>query len=157
MNWNITIRHVRSAALTSLLVILLGWVSPTLAATPDEAPPIGAGQARIWFLRQLIPGSAFAAPMIYANGTAIAISSEGTAFYHDFPPGDYVFSVENCTPAPQTSFTLTLNPGSLFALQVQSDDFDASACDPPQISSLRPVAPEMVASLFAQVAYLGAR
>lgn len=160
MNSDITIRRVRNpagAALTLLLVMLLGWVGPTLAATPDEAPPIAAGLARVWFLRQLTPGSAFHAPMIYANGAAVAISPEGTAFYHDFSPGDYVFSVENCTRVPQTSFTLTLNPGSLFALQVESDDSDMSDCEPPQISYLRTVAPEMLAPLFAQVSYLGAR
>ena len=160
MNSDITIRRVRNAAgvaLTLLLSVLLGWAGPALAMNPDEAPPIGAGLARVWFLRQLIPGSAFHAPMIYANGAAVAISQEGTAFYRDFSPGDYVFSVENCTRVPQTSFSLTLNPGSLFALQVQSDDSGFSECEPPQISYVRPVAPEMVAPLFAEVSYLGAR
>jgi len=156
-----TIARLRNAAggvLLLLMMVFLAGVGPTFAMNPDDAPPIPDGLARVWFLRQLVPGSPMHAPMIYANGAAVAISPQGTAFYHDFVPGNYVFSVENCMPTTQASFSLTLNSGSLFALQVQSDDFNVQAdCEPPQVSYLRPVAPEMVAPLFAQVSYLGAR
>jgi len=48
--------------------------------------------------------------MLYVNGAPIAASAEGTAFYRDFVPGQYVFSVENCLPQRGTSQTLNLRP-----------------------------------------------
>jgi hypothetical protein len=110
----------------------------------------------VWFLRQLIPGESFHAPMIYVNGAPIAISGEGTAFYRDFAPGQYVFSVENCLPQAGTSQTLHLNPGQQFALQVTQDDNGSWDCVPPQVSYLQQVQPQQVPYLFAPLTYQGA-
>jgi len=151
-------RHpvLRSLTLALIEFLALAVLAPTCrAATPDQAPPVPAGLARVWFLRQLIPGSAMDAPMIYANGGTVAISPEGSAFYRDFSPGTYVFSVENCLPEPQTSYSLVLNPGNQFALEVQSDENGAWDCEPSQISYLRPVPPEMLSAIFTPLRYLG--
>src|SRR5262249_42070319 len=80
------------------------------AASPSHAPPFPSGMSRVWFLNQLIPGSAMHAPMIYVNGAPTAISPEGTVFYRDFAPGNYVFGIENCLPQPRASEPLTLPP-----------------------------------------------
>jgi len=158
MNWTIAVRPLRRAAwavLIGCLVVLAGRSIQTDAATPEQAPPLAAGQARVWFLHLLLPGTAQHPPMIYVNGAPIAPSPQGTAFYRDFAPGQYVFTVENCLPEPQTSQSMTLRPNTQFAIEVTSDENSAWDCYPSQISYLRQVQPQRVPYLFAQVNYLG--
>jgi hypothetical protein len=158
MNSHIAIRWVRTAVRAGAIlgiVTLGGWDHPAAAATPDQAPPIPAGQSRVWFLRELLPGTAFHPPMVYVNGAPIAKSAEGTAFYRDFTPGQYVFSVENCLVEQGTSQTLNLRPNTQFALKVTSDEDSNWDCVPPQISYLRQVQPQDVPYLFAPLTYMG--
>jgi len=143
------------AALIFCLVALGGWASPGFAATPDQAPPIPAGQTRVWFLRQLLPGEQLHAPMIYVNGAPIAVSAEGTAFYRDFTPGQYAFTVENCLTQAGTGQTMTLRPDTQYALEVTQDDNGAWACVPPQISYLRQIPAQQVLYVLAALTYLG--
>lgn len=152
------IRHLQDPARVTLILctlMLFGVNCPAIAASPDQAPPVPTGQSRVWFLNQLIPGSAMAAPMIYVNGTPIAISPEGTVFYRNFSPGSYVFSIQNCLPQQGTSQTLTLPPNTQFALQVLTDQNGAWDCEPSQISYLRQVMPNTVQDEFAPLTYLG--
>src|SRR5215472_11717417 len=151
MNRVLAIRRARRGlGMTALagVVALGGFLGPSLAAAPEQAPPLAPGQARVWFLRPLLPGTAFHSPMVYANDAPVAISAQGTAFYRDFAPGNYVFSVENCLPQANTSQALTLRPGSQFAIEVQSDENGAWDCVPPQISYLRQVPPQTLPYLF---------
>jgi hypothetical protein len=148
-----TLRAVAAAALCC--VIGLAGSAPGLAATPDQAPPLAPTQSRVWFVRQLLPGEAAHAPMVYVNGAPIAVSAEGTAFYRDFAPGQYAFSVENCLPQPGSGRTLALRPDAQYALEVTQDDNGAWDCVPPQISYLRWVSPQEVPYLFAPLTYLG--
>ena len=150
-------RRAVGAALIFCLASPPGLIGASFAATPDQAPPVTAGQSRVWFLRLLEPGSSFHPPMVYVNGASIATSGEGTAFYRDFAPGQYVFSVENCLPQPGSSQTLTLPPNTQFALEVQQDDNGSWDCVPPQVSYLRQVQPQAVPYTFAPLTYLGAR
>jgi hypothetical protein len=143
------------AALLWFLVALAGGSGPALAATPDQAPPLPANQARVWFLRQLLPGTAFHPPLVYVNGSPIAVVGEGTVFYRDFAPGKYVFSVENCLPEKGTSQTMTLTPDMQVALLVNSDENGAWDCSPPQISYLQWLQPDQVPYLFAPLTYMG--
>src|SRR5580658_10269966 len=112
MNSSLAIPAPRRAlrAFVMSLVVLGGLLTPAFAATPEQAPPIPAGQSRVWFLRQLLPGESFHAPTIYVNGAPIAVAAEGTAFYRDFAPGQYKFTVENCLPQPGTGQDMTLRP-----------------------------------------------
>jgi len=149
------IPQVVGAALV-LCLVSFGSTPPALAASPDQAPPIAAGQSRVWFLRQLLPGSSFHPPMIYVNGSPIATSGQGTAFYRDFAPGQYAFNVENCLPQPGAGQTLTLRPNAQYAIEVTRDDNGAWDCVPPQVSYLRQVQPQQVPYLFTPLTYLGA-
>ena len=133
---------------------MAGAVDTGIAASPDQAPAPDPSSARVWFLRELVPGSAMHAPMVYANGGPLALAAEGTAFYHDFAPGNYVFTVENCSPAPQASQMLPLSPGNQFALQVQSND-DAAWCGPMFDLTVPPA--EILGYLFSRVSYRGPR
>ena len=155
MNSFATKRLLGTALLASLLA--LGGASAALAATPDQAPPLAPGQSRVWFVRQLLPGTQFHPPMVYVNGMPIATSIQGTAFYRDFAPGQYTFSVENCLPQAGSSQTMNLRPNTQFALEVQQDDNGGWDCSPPQVSYLRQVQPQYVPYLFAQVNYEGTR
>jgi hypothetical protein len=157
MNQTLRIPRAVAAATMFCLAALAGSASPSLAATPDQAPPVPPGQSRVWFLRPLLPGEQFHPPMIYVNGAPIATIGEGTGFYRDFAPGQYVFSVENCLPQTGSSQTLHLRPDTQFALQVTQDDNGAWDCSPPQVSYLQQVQPQQVPYVFAQVAYGGAR
>ena len=143
------------AALLWLLAASTGGSATALAATPDQAPPQPPGQARVWFLRQLLPGTNFHPPMVYVNGAPIARVAEGTVFYRDLAPGKYVFTVENCLPQTGTSHTVTLTPDMQIAIQVNSDENGAWACIPPQISYLQWVQPNQVPYLFAPLTYMG--
>ena len=147
-------RAIGAGLLLSLLVLA---AVPAFAATPDQAPPVPAGQSRVWFVRPLLPGEQFHPPMLYVNGAPIATSAEGTAFYRDFAPGQYTFSVENCLPQQGTSQTLHLRPDTQFALEVQQDDNGAWDCSPPQVSYLRQVQPQAVLYIFAPLTFIGAR
>jgi hypothetical protein len=60
-----------------------------------SASPLAPGLARVWFLRTTDPQEQFGDPIIYANGNQVGRSVPGVAFYHDFPPGTYAFTVQS--------------------------------------------------------------
>lgn len=153
----LSIRRAAGAALAFSLVVLCGPTISALAATPEQAPPVPPGQSRVWFLRQLLPGTIMTPPTVYVNGAPIARSAQGTAFYRDFAPGQYAFTVENCLPQTNpTGQTMTLQPGRQYAIEVQQDDNPAWDCSPAQVSYLRQVQPQQVPYYFAPLTYMGA-
>jgi hypothetical protein len=151
-------RTIRRPAAIRLMIVglaMLGFLAPAVAATPEQAPSLAPGQSRVWFVRQLLPGTNFHPPMVYVNGAPIARSAEGTAFFRDFAPGQYAFTVENCLPQAGTAQNMTLEPGIQYAIEVQQDDNGAWACTPPQVSYLRQVQPNQALYLLAPATYLG--
>jgi hypothetical protein len=106
------------------LLILAGCAGQaTPPASQAQIPALGPGMARVWFLRQADPpaGNIEAArPTVFANGAAIAESKEGTAFFHDFPPGSYKFTVQAYGTPTGESDRLQLAPGMQTYLQVQA-------------------------------------
>ncbi len=157
MNSRFPVSGTRAAmhGLVLALIVLGASPVPAAAATPEQAPPVPAGQSRVWFLRQLLPGSIVTPPTVYVNGAPIARSVQGTVFYRDFTPGQYAFTVENCLQQAGTGQTMTLRPNTQYAIQVQQDDNGAWDCYPHQISYLRQVQPDQVAYYFAPLSYLG--
>lgn len=92
-------------------------------ASQAQAPVIAPGMARVWVLRQQDPpqGNIEAArPMVFANGAPLAESREGTAYFHDFRPGTYKFSVQAYGTPAKESDTIQLAPGMQSYLQVQA-------------------------------------
>lgn len=106
------------------LVTLAGCAAgPTNAVSLPQGPALQPGTARVWILRQSDPdnGNAqAAAPMVFANATAMGRSPAGTAFFRDLPLGTYTFTVEpyGGLPTGQTS-TVQLASGTDSYLQVQ--------------------------------------
>jgi hypothetical protein len=82
-----------------LALVMLAGCAASGGSTASQAntAAVAPGTARVWFLRQANPPALeveAARPMVFANGAPIAESKEGTAFFHDFPPGTYRFTVQ---------------------------------------------------------------
>ena len=88
-----------------MALVLLGYcVSPLLSCAPPGSglqsyasvaaqPP---GTARVWFMRVKDPQELEQGdPIIYGNGKPVGRSIPGIAFYHDYPPGTYIFTVQS--------------------------------------------------------------
>ena len=96
---------------------------PAGTASQASAPALQPGMARVWVLRQpSAPGGNVAAadPMVYANGAPLAQSAQGTAFFHDFSPGTYRFTVQPYGTPANLVDTLQLAPGMQVYVQVQA-------------------------------------
>jgi hypothetical protein len=83
---------------------------------PIAAP--AAGTARVWFLRTRDPQEQFGDPIIYANGNAVGRSVPDIAFYHDFPPGAYAFTVQSYGIPNNFKDRVQLVPGTETYLEV---------------------------------------
>jgi hypothetical protein len=91
-------------------------------STATSVPAVGPGMARVWFFRQADPpgGNVYAAaPTVYANGAPVGDINQGTAFFHDFPPGKYRFTVQPFGTPTREHDTLQLVPGTQSYIQIQ--------------------------------------
>ncbi|HKM74196.1 MAG TPA: hypothetical protein VJX94_29735 [Stellaceae bacterium] len=87
--------------------------------TPASA--LAPGMARVWFLRTKDPQEQFGDPIIFANGNQVGRSIPGIAFYHDFPPGAYAFTVQSyglTAAQPIQRDTVQLAPGTQTYLEI---------------------------------------
>ena len=102
---------------------------PLLSCAPQGSAvqsyaPIAAqapGTARVWFLRTTDPQEQFGDPIIYANGNQVGRSIPGVAFYRDFPPGTYAFTVQSyglTAGQPLQKDTVQLAPGTQTYLEI---------------------------------------
>ena len=91
--------HLIALTFLGLCVSLLASCGPPGggSALQSYAPvaPQPPGTARVWFMHTNDPQEQFGDPIIYANGDQIGRSIPGIAFYRDFPPGTYAFSVQS--------------------------------------------------------------
>jgi hypothetical protein len=93
--------------------------APSSSAAP--AAPLAPGMARVWFLRQQDPPnrSAYAdSPLVYINRAPFAQISQGTVFFHDFPPGRYRLSAQAFDIYAGQHDILHLEPGTETYVQV---------------------------------------
>ena len=116
------VRKYQFTALTLLGFYLLPLVScaPSGSALQSYAPAsaLAPGMARVWFLRTKDPQEQFGDPIIYANGNQVGRSVPGIAFYHDFPPGTYAFTVQSFGTPTNARDTVQLAPGTQTYLEV---------------------------------------
>jgi hypothetical protein len=105
------------------LLALAGCTAqPGGATSQAQAPPVEPGMARVWFFRQSDPpgGNVYAAdPIVYANGAPVGPLKQGTAFFHNFPPGKYRFTVQPFGTPTREHDTLQLASGTQSYVQVQ--------------------------------------
>jgi hypothetical protein len=76
------------------------------------------GTARVWFLRTKDPQEQFGDPEISANGNQIGRSIPGIAFYRDFPPGAYAFTVQSYGAPTSNKDRVQLAPGTQTYLEI---------------------------------------
>jgi hypothetical protein len=107
-----------------LSVALAGCTPEAKTATSQApVPPVEPGLARVWFFRQVadpVQGNVAAArPVIYANGAPVGEIEQGTAFFHNFPPWKYRFTVQPFGTPTREHDTLQLVPGTQSYVQIQ--------------------------------------
>jgi hypothetical protein len=116
-------RHMAPVWLGLCLLAAAGCApQQTAAVSQAPIPPVDPGMARVWFFRQADPpgGNVFAAdPMISANDAPIAQIRQGTAFFHNFPPGRYKFKVQAYGTPTGERDPLQLAPGTQSYLQIE--------------------------------------
>ncbi|MBV8889728.1 MAG: hypothetical protein JO305_08695 [Alphaproteobacteria bacterium] len=153
-------RAAAASALLSLCFVLMSGCAPTTSGAQAQAqlpPPSGA--ARVWFLRQFEPGEFIGwSPWLYINGQQFTTDAAGTAFYRDFPPGTYTFSVQSCGQDTNQAATLQLVPGIEIYLETQSlAGFAPYDCVPPTTFYERQISPRWAQLYLPQLRYLGPR
>ena len=96
--------------------------------------------------------------MVFANGAPIAESREGTAFFHDFPPGTYKLTVQAFgTPAKQSD-TLQLSAGMQSYVQVEAvPNWEEGSRAGGWSFAVLTMAPETAQQYMPTVTYLGQR
>jgi len=113
-----------SIGLSFGFLLLAGCATqPAGTASQASVAALQPGTARVWILRQpSAPGGNVAAadPMVYANGAPLAQSAQGTAYFHDFQPGTYHFTVQPYGTPANLVDTLQLAPGTQSYVQVQA-------------------------------------
>ena len=73
-----------------LMLIAAGCTEPAVnAPVTVAAPPVPAGQARVWFYRLPEPYDSRNLARIDLNGSYVGAVANGSAFYRDIPPGHY--------------------------------------------------------------------
>jgi hypothetical protein len=113
-------QHLIGLALLGLCVSLLPSCAPPgsgLQSYAQVAPP-APGTARVWFVHTKDPEEQFGDPIIYANGQQVGRSVAGIAFYHDFQPGTYAFTVQSYGIPTNAKDTVQLAPGTQTYLEV---------------------------------------
>ena len=115
-----------------VVVTLLGfWLLPLVSCAPggggsalQSYAPVAAqppGTARVWFMHTNDPQEQAGDPIIYANGNQVGRSIPGIAFYRDFPPGTYAFSVQSyglTAGQPIRKDVVQLAPGTQTYLEI---------------------------------------
>ena len=109
--------------LLGLCVLLLPSCAPPGSGLQSYAPVAAPapGTARVWFVRTKDPQEQFGDPIIYANGQQVGRSVPGIAFYHDYPPGTYTFTVQSyglTADQPLQKDVVQLAPGTQTYLEV---------------------------------------
>jgi hypothetical protein len=115
--------HLIALTLLGFCVSLLTSCAPPGSGVQSYAqvaaqPP---GTARVWFVRTKDPQEQFGDPIISANGQQVGRSVPGVAFYHDFPPGTYAFTVQSyglTAGQPLQKDVVQLAPGTQTYLEV---------------------------------------
>jgi hypothetical protein len=118
-------RHLIALALLGLSISALASCGPAgggsaLQAYAPIAPP-APGTARVWLMHTNDPQEQAGDPIIYANGNPVGRSIPGIAFYHDFPPGNYAFTVQSyglSAGQPLQKDVVQLAPGTDTYLEV---------------------------------------
>ena len=129
-----------------------GWLA--------QAPPLQSEMARAWVLR--MPSQAGittgADPMVYVNGAPLAQSTLSTAYFHDFRPGTYRFTVQPYGTPGNLVDTVELAPGTQTYLQVQAvPNWEMGSTAGGASFAVITMSPEIAKPYLPTMKYLGER
>src|SRR5215831_18057504 len=112
-------RRTRRWALgaSALLAIAAGCAEPPVQAV---APPVPAGQARIWFYRPYEPSESLNLANIVVNGSYFGSVENGSAFYRDVLPGGYHVAPVSFVHDPSQDTNVELVPGQQVYVKIVS-------------------------------------
>src|ERR1700752_2871681 len=114
---------------SGLFFIVTGCVelpgSPHVAAV---APPIPAGQARLWFYRDWQPSESLNLANIDVNGSYFGSVANGSAFYRDVPPGYYHVAPGSYNRDFNQDRNVGLAPGQQAYIKILSSQSWDGAC-----------------------------
>lgn len=117
--------------------------------------------ARIWVLRQADPPQGnleVASPIVFANGAPLADSKEGTAFFHDFPPGTYKLTVQAFGTPAKLSDTVQLSAGMQSYVQIEAvPNWEEGSRVGGWSFDVLSMSPEVAQQYLPTLAYLGQR
>ena len=113
------------AALVFCMVVLISCAAQDrVTAAQAQISAIPPGTARVWFLRSWDAPSGqtyvyAATPVVFANGAPIGDLPIGSAFFRDFSPGTYTFTVQPYGLPTSQATTVNLAAGTQSYLQAQ--------------------------------------
>jgi hypothetical protein len=97
---------------SGLLLILMGCAGAGGSAQVAAlAPPVPAGQARIWCYRAWEPSESLNLANVEVNGAYFGSVANGSAFYRDIPPGRYHIAPVSFIPNSRQDTNIELAPG----------------------------------------------
>jgi hypothetical protein len=93
---------------------------PATTQVPVAAPPVTAGQARLWFYRPWEPSESLNLANIDVNGSYFGSVANGSAFYRDVPPGRYHIAPVSFVPNSNQDTNVALVPGQQVYVKIVS-------------------------------------
>ena len=114
---------------SALLLIVAGCAQPPGSAQiAASAPPLPAGQARVWFYRPLEPSESLNLALIDMNDRYVGGVANGSAFYRDVPPGHYHVSPVSYNRDFNQDRDIDLAPGQQLYVKIVSSQSWDGAC-----------------------------
>jgi hypothetical protein len=112
-----------------LVLIVAGCAeSPGSVQLATAAPPIPAGQARIWFYRDWQPSESLNLANIDVNGSYFGSVANGSAFHRDVPPGHYHVAPVSYNRDFNQDRNVDLAPGQQAYIKILSSQSWDGAC-----------------------------
>ena len=106
---------------SGLLLIVAGCANAGGSAQiAAAAPPVSAGQARIWFYRPLEPYESLNLAQINMNDGYVGAVANGSAFYRDVAPGVYHIAPESWAHDFNQDTNVALVPGQQVYVKIVS-------------------------------------
>ena len=115
------LRRMLWASGLGLLLMASGCAEPPgTAQVAVAAPPVPAGQARVWFYRPLEPYGSLNLAGIDMNGSYVGAVENGKAFYRDVPPGHYHIAPQSFGRDVNQDRDVDLAPGQQLYVKIVS-------------------------------------
>jgi hypothetical protein len=108
----------RVALVFGFLVAAAG--SASLAAAETVAPPIPAGQARLWLYRDWLPSESLNLANVSLNGVYFGSIANGSVIYRDIAPGRYRIAPMSFVPNATQDTVVELAPGQQAFIKIVS-------------------------------------